>query len=330
MLTSQPLVSVVTPFYNTEDYLEECIKSVLRQSYRNFEYILVNNCSTDRSIEIADQYARGDSRIRIISNNAFLDKVKNYNHAVKQISAESKYCKIVQADDFIFEDCLKHMIELAELDSEVGIVSAYYFVGSKLGNIGLPYPETIFSGREICRLHLLKGQFYFGNYTAVMMRSQIVRERDPLYNEHTYHEDTEACYEILQKWKFGFVHQPLSYERTDNESLYKSTLPYNPDSIDYFITLNKYGPIYLEEWEYKKRLKDYKKVYFGFLGRSLIHNKDEGFWNYHKNGLRIIGHELNYIKVAAYALRNVLSSLIHLRSTIKKMIRKVSRNGSAL
>ena len=60
----EPLVSVVTPFYNTDRYLAECIESVLSQTYRNFEYVLVDNHSTDRSGVIAAEYARRDSKVR--------------------------------------------------------------------------------------------------------------------------------------------------------------------------------------------------------------------------------------------------------------------------
>ena len=60
---AQPFLSVVTPFYNTQAYLKECIESVLGQSYRNFEYILVDNCSNDGSLDIAEYYAKRDSRI---------------------------------------------------------------------------------------------------------------------------------------------------------------------------------------------------------------------------------------------------------------------------
>jgi glycosyltransferase involved in cell wall biosynthesis len=52
-----PLVSIVTPFYNTRDYLRECMESVLRQTYENSEYVLVDNCSTDGLSEIAADYA---------------------------------------------------------------------------------------------------------------------------------------------------------------------------------------------------------------------------------------------------------------------------------
>ena len=63
---SQPLVSIVTPVYNEAEYLAECIESVLAQSYQNWEYTIVDNCSKDGSAEIARHYAGKDRRIRLV------------------------------------------------------------------------------------------------------------------------------------------------------------------------------------------------------------------------------------------------------------------------
>ena len=90
----QPLVTVVTPFYNSERYLAECIESVLLQSYSNFEYIIMDNCSTDGSGDIAETYARLDPRIRFVRCAQFLQQIPNYNRALAMISSDSKYCKI--------------------------------------------------------------------------------------------------------------------------------------------------------------------------------------------------------------------------------------------
>ena len=61
-----PLVSVVTPVHNGEAFLRECIESVLAQTYSHWEYIIVDNCSTDRTLEIASEYAIKDTRIKIL------------------------------------------------------------------------------------------------------------------------------------------------------------------------------------------------------------------------------------------------------------------------
>ncbi|MGE0406800.1 MAG: glycosyltransferase family 2 protein, partial [Candidatus Korobacteraceae bacterium] len=69
--TSAPLVSIITPVYNGEEFLVECIESVLAQTYQNWEYIIVNNHSKDRSLEIAEEYARRDPRVRVVTGKEF-------------------------------------------------------------------------------------------------------------------------------------------------------------------------------------------------------------------------------------------------------------------
>lgn len=86
-----PLVSVVTPFYNTAAYLDEAIRSVRAQRYANFEYILADNCSTDGSLEIARHHAAEDPRIRVIAATEFIAQFPNYNRALRLISPQARY-----------------------------------------------------------------------------------------------------------------------------------------------------------------------------------------------------------------------------------------------
>ncbi len=99
-----PLVSVVTPVYNGEETLGECIESVLEQTYGNFEYILVDNCSTDATARIIDDYVRREPRIRAFRNGRLVSAMENHQIAFGHMAAESRYCKVVQADDWIFPD----------------------------------------------------------------------------------------------------------------------------------------------------------------------------------------------------------------------------------
>src|SRR4051812_42714570 len=121
MNQTAPLVSIVTPVYNGEVHIRECIESVLAQTYQNWDYSIINNCSTDRTLEIAQEYAARDPRIRIHNNENFVRVIQNHNIAFRNISPNSKYCKMVAADDWLFPECIERMVDLAEQHPSVAI-----------------------------------------------------------------------------------------------------------------------------------------------------------------------------------------------------------------
>src|SRR5258706_16482309 len=104
-----PLLSVLTPVYNGAGFLAQCVDSVLSQTFGDYEYIIVNNCSTDDTLAIARSYAARDARIRVHNNTDFLGVIENHNLAFSLMSPSTKYCKVVSADDFIFPECLARM-----------------------------------------------------------------------------------------------------------------------------------------------------------------------------------------------------------------------------
>lgn len=294
---SQPLVSVVTPVYNTEKYLAECIESVIAQTYKNWEYVIVNNCSTDRSLEIARHYAQQDARIRVHDNDEFLKQFQNWNHAMRQISPESKYCKVVHADDWLFPECIARMVEVAEAYPSVGIVGAYRLDEDRVNLARLPYPSTVVSGREICRKTLMSNLFVFGSPTSLLIRSDIIRNRPTFYDESTFHADTQVCFEILRDADFGFVHQVLTYTRRHNDSLTSLTRRFNTRRLGMFICLVKYGPVYLSKEDYQRCLKRVIEDYHRFLGRSVWDLKGKEFWNFHKEELEKLGYPISRAKL---------------------------------
>jgi len=322
---ADPLVSVVTPFYNTAEYLAECIESVLRQSHSRWEYVLVDNCSTDGSLAIAESFARRDPRIRLTTNERFLTQVQNYNHALSQISHESRYCKVVQADDWIYPDCLRRMVALAEQHASVGIVSCYSLDGVQVRNVGLPYPSEIMGGREICRKMLLEGGFYFGTATSLLLRSDIVRARRPFYSETSLHEDTEACYEILRQWDFGFVHEVLTFWRTDNDSISSRVQDLKPKVLDSFIILNKFGRDFLTADELERRLAERSRQYYGALGEAALRRPGPVFWEYHRRGLRTIDRELRLRDVLPWALLALARLVLNPLWTVERAVRWARR-----
>jgi glycosyltransferase involved in cell wall biosynthesis len=155
---------------------KECIKSITAQTYSNWEYIIVNNRSTDGTLAIAEKYTT-DPRIRVETNSDFLPIIANHNRAFSLISRDSKYCKVVSADDWIFPEALSRMVALGESNPTVGLIGAYQLSGSGdvwyVRNHGLPYSSTVIGGRDMGRAHLLgpRPLDVFGNPTSTMYRA---------------------------------------------------------------------------------------------------------------------------------------------------------------
>lgn len=312
---AQPFVSVVTPFYNTAQYLAECIESVLRQNYDNWEYILLDNCSTDGSTKIAKQYAAQDSRIRLVRNNILLPQVQNYNAALSLISPQSSYCKMVQADDWIYPECIARMVTLAESDPSIGIVSSYSLWGDRVFCDGLPYTTTVIPGAKLCRLQLMTSRFFFGSPTTVLYRSEIIRDASPFFNPSAVHDDTNACYRTLRMWKFGFVHQVLSFSRAQESSIMSRARDFGPALLDELLQLYEFGPLYLGLNELAGRLKACKDSYYRFLGRRFLAGSSKPFWQYQVSGLRSGGHQIEYGQLFKHICLELLRLLANPGST---------------
>jgi glycosyltransferase involved in cell wall biosynthesis len=310
--SNTPLVSILTPFYNTEAYLEECITSVLCQTYTNWVYVLVNNCSTDKSVEIAARYAnKYPDKIRLHHNTGFLSQVQNYNAALRAISCESKYCKVVQADDWLFPDCIQMMVDVAEAHPRVGIVAAYELEGEEVRLDGLPYPSPEVSGRDASRLYFLRNKYLFGTPTSLLLRSDLVRSRDPFYDERYWpFEDGHACFDLLKTCNFGFVHQVLTFSRRDNESTISKLRFFGLELFLHFSMLVAHGRDYLTEEEYCRCLTRVERDYFGYLSKNACaFHHEKAFWEFHRKGMASVNYPLDWRLLAPWIPRAIIEKL---------------------
>jgi glycosyltransferase involved in cell wall biosynthesis len=321
---SQPLVSIITPVYNGEKYLAECVESVLAQTYQNWDYCIVNNCSTDRTLEIAQSYADRDKRIRIHNNTDFVGCDENGNIAFQQISNDSKYCKMVHADDWLFPECIMKMVEVAEAYPTVSIVSAYRLSNVDVSFQALPYSARIMPGREICRktlLGMVKGSV-FGSPTSMLISADEVRKRPTFYNVANPHCDMEACLDILRDRDFGFVHQILTFSREhpDSESTFGSR--FGTTYLARLEHMTKYGRFFLSEKEYETGMKKRSDSYYAFLGSRMFRHNEKGFWDYHRNGLQRLGLTLSMGSLAKAVAAEILSMAMNPLDTAIRIARK--------
>lgn len=112
-----PRISVVMPVYNTERYLRQATESILNQTFRDFEFIIIDDCSTDSSPEIIQEYAGKDRRIRVLHNSRNLNNARARNRGIKV--ATGKYVAQMDSDDISLPNRLKKQFKFMEEHPEV-------------------------------------------------------------------------------------------------------------------------------------------------------------------------------------------------------------------
>lgn len=114
-----PVVSVLMPLYNAESYVHDAVESILSQTFENFELIIVNDCSTDKSIDIVSSFP--DARIRLIHNESRIGVTRSLNHGLQHVSG--MYIARMDADDVALPERLARQVRFLELYPEVGMVA---------------------------------------------------------------------------------------------------------------------------------------------------------------------------------------------------------------
>ena len=155
MISSQyiPEVSVLTTCYNRAPFIAQTIESVLAQSFNDYEYIIVDDCSTDGSFEIAQSYTKKDGRIRVYQNEKNLGDYPNRNRAASY--ARGRYLKYIDSDDVLYPHALEVCVHYMDQHPNVGLGLTKRHSQEK------PLPELL-QPKESFQKHFLE-QGLFGN-----------------------------------------------------------------------------------------------------------------------------------------------------------------------
>lgn len=162
--SSSPLVSVLMTAYNREKYIAEAIESVLASTYTNFELIIVDDCSTDDTAEIAKSFLH-DERVSVYVNESNLKQFANRNRAAAY--AKGKYLKYVDSDDILYAHSLALMVKLMETNPACGMAFSHYSGNSKFI---LPH---LYSPKEILAEHYFGGGILFTGPIGTIIRKDV-------------------------------------------------------------------------------------------------------------------------------------------------------------
>ena len=325
--TSNARVGIVIPVYNGARYLEECLASIASQTYCGWEAVVVNNCSTDGTAGIAEAFAARDSRFRVVNCTEFLPKSENYNRAVASVSAGIEFVKIVEADNYIWPESLERMLDLATADPGIGLVGSYHLYGRKVFGEVIDVKRTVFLGNEVRRDHLLTDVFYLGVPTVMLFRAKALSEITPYFRSGLFFDDIELYFRVLDKWKYGFVHQILTFVRDDNGGVFTDIRNFEFHEAYRYVLTMQFGPDVLEPDELSKAREKWKREYLQCLAHAAIAGRSEQYWEFQKRVFHLIGEELGYRNLVGPVVTKLIEMLLNPKSTIEGLLRRLRRHG---
>ena len=191
MNTNIPKVHIVIPLYNAEAFIADTIQSVLNQSYKNFKLTILDDCSTDQSLSIAQAF--NDPRIIIKSHPHRLGFFKNWNAALNEINTD--YGKLLPHDDTLYPDCIQKQVDVLENNHEVVLVHCNRNIIDPKGNILTRRIAREPEGKKTFIQSLKKiirsGTNPIGEPGAVLFRSKSIRSIGSFSEKNIYTIDIE-------------------------------------------------------------------------------------------------------------------------------------------
>jgi len=204
-----PKISVLMPVYNSEKYLKEAIESILNQTFSDFEFLIINDGSTDQSVNIIESY--GDSRIRLIHNEQNQGLISTLNKGIDL--SQGKYIERMDSDDISLPARLEKQFKLMEENEDIGICGTLF---QSFGNHNyIPnHPED----SELIKAHLVFG-CYIGHPT-VMIRKSIFKKYNLRYDNNFKHaEDYELWTRVIKYSKFTNIQEILLHYRSHDSQI---------------------------------------------------------------------------------------------------------------
>lgn len=171
--TNTPKVSIIVPMYNVEMYIHDCVQSIINQSYKNIEIILINDGSPDNSGSIAEELALGDERIQVHHLlNGGVSVARNFGLR----KASGAFIVFVDSDDYLSRDYIEYMLSIAEkTDAEFILSKNCYTFPGKNSQIKEDIIE-VWDSEKTCTNLLFPGKIEIGCWNKMYKRSLLVRE----------------------------------------------------------------------------------------------------------------------------------------------------------
>jgi glycosyltransferase involved in cell wall biosynthesis len=236
-MENTPLISVIVPVYNVEPFLRRCINSIISQTYRNLEIILVNDGSTDNCGKICDEYAKNDNRVVVIhKDNGGLSSARNAGLG----AASGQYVGFVDSDDWITLDMYETLYSMFhETNCDVAQVATMAVADTDASLPDRKHEPKSIKGKDILRKYLFDGLLSRHESHSVWSKLYKLKLFDTVkFPEGFIYEDIATNYKILLKCdKFAYTEKYCHYYFTNNSSITRRGA--NKKDFDIFIAFDE-------------------------------------------------------------------------------------------
>lgn len=330
------MVSVIVPVYNGENSLHHCIDSILQQSYQDFELVLVDDGSSDRSSLICDEYANKDNRIFVIhKKNAGVSSARNCG--IK--ASNGDYICFVDVDDMIENDYLSTLVN-SSLDQQSELVVCGFFVEEN----GLKKDSIVFSDEESLRIHrnhifYLSEKHLFSAPWCKLFKSCIIKDNNLFFDEDmSLGEDIVFNFDYLNFCEEIYViNKCLYHYSTDNTN--SLSRRYRKDLLLENRKMNKKLIDYIDIWKLSdEESVPFFRMYFSQFEHTIANtfnnnNKKDSFFDKIKYSNHIIKSaefkmayskfpcKIPFYKKMSYSVNNYLP--IYLINKIKILLKRL-------
>ncbi len=262
-ISLQPVVSIIIPVYNSENYLRRCIDSMLDSADMNIEVLLINDGSKDNSGKICDEYSEKDHRVKVFhQNNRGVSAARN-----KGIDeANGKWLYFVDSDDWIEKDGIAGLIEITGKYPEVNLIRCFSREingGVCTLNSAMPSKEILFTRDNFLRTNLL------GGYVHSLFISKTITDRYNLrFDENlAFGEDLEFTFRCVLNCDWILVYNKAFYNYVLNDISYSHSMPLK--KINYHLitasVMNAYSGNFISEPVNLKALQLLNNGLFSFF-----------------------------------------------------------------
>jgi glycosyltransferase involved in cell wall biosynthesis len=191
-------ILVFVPTFNSEKYLRQCLDSVLQQTFQDWKCVISDDASTDKSVEIAMEYEKLDSRFKVLTHDKNVGAANNWNRAKE--NNNSFATKILCADDYLFKGALKEQVEILQRNQTAIVFSERYIIfpsGKKL-HPRLPKYASNISFNDAFKFYINLGRNMFGEPVTALFRTDLFVKSEGFYPKFEYSLDTSGYMAIAR------------------------------------------------------------------------------------------------------------------------------------